>query len=138
MSSTAARSNADLVRQGFRLYEQGRFEEWIETFTDDVEIPALALVGSEQVYRGGEGLRRWLEELRASATTVHSYDDEYREADDGRVVVSGRLVVESGEGRGFGSVTGWVYTLRDGRVCRVDIYPHPNLALEAVGLGPAR
>ena len=126
--------NVELVRRQFRLFEEERFDDWIDSFTDDAEIPSLALVGSEQVYRGGEGLRRWLSELEATGTRVRSYDDEYLESDDGRVVVKGRVVVESPAQRGFGSLAGWVYVLRGEKVARVDVYPHPNLALEAVGL----
>jgi ketosteroid isomerase-like protein len=129
-------SNADRVRRTYRLFDEGRFDEWIACFADDAEIPALALVGSQSVYRGGEGLRQWLSELRDSGTNVRSYDDEYVEADDGRVVVLGRVVVEHVPQRGFGSVAGWVYAFSGERIARVDVYPHPGLALEAVGIEP--
>jgi ketosteroid isomerase-like protein len=130
-------ANVELVRSSYRLYEEGRFEEWIDCFTGDAEIPALALVGSESVYRGADGLRRWLEELRTSGTRVRSYDDEYVEVDERRVVVLGRVVVEHVAERGFGSVAGWVYVVEDGRIAHVDVYPHPGLALQAVGMAPA-
>jgi ketosteroid isomerase-like protein len=136
MGEIEASRNVELVRRGFRLFDDARFDDWVAMFTDDAEIPALALVGSEQVYRGTEGLRRWLAELRATGTHVRSFDDEYHEVGDGRVVVLGRVVVESAAERGFGSVAGWVYALRGDKVARVDVYPHPNLALEAVGLEP--
>jgi len=122
------------VRRAFRLFDDGRYAEWIDCFSDEAEIPALALVGTESVYRGREGLRQWLDELRRSATSVQSFDDEYVEVEDGRVVVLGRVVVEDVGRRGFGSVAGWVYAFDGDLIARVDVYPHPGLALEAVGV----
>lgn len=126
--------NTDRVRLSYRLFEQGRFDEWIDCFSDEAEIPALALVGRESVYRGREGLRKWLDELGQSDTRVRSFDDEYLEVDDGRVVVLGRVVVEHPGQRGFGSVAGWVYEFNGGLIARVEVYPHPGLALEAAGI----
>lgn len=129
--------DVELVRHAFSLFREGRYDAWIDTFTEDAEIPALALVGSEPVYRGGDGLRRWLAELEAGGTLVRPFDDAYVDVGDGRVAVRGRMVVEQAGQRGFGSVVGWVYALRGEKVCRIDLYAHPNLALEAVGLPPA-
>jgi ketosteroid isomerase-like protein len=129
-------SNADLVRRTYRLFDEGRFDDWVDCFSDEAEIPALALVGSESVYRGRDGLRQWLAEIRQSGTRVRSYDDEYVDVEDGRVVVLGRVVVEHVGQRGFGTVAGWVYALDGEKIARVDVYPHPGLALEAVGIEP--
>jgi|GraSoiStandDraft_5_1057265.scaffolds.fasta_scaffold182074_2 ketosteroid isomerase-like protein len=131
-----AEGNADRVRRSYRLFDEGRFDDWIECFSDEAEIPALALVGRESVYRGRGGLRKWLDELGESDTRVRSFDDEYVEVEDGRVVVLGRVVVEHPGQRGFGSVAGWVYAFSGGLIARVEVYPHPGLALEAVGLAP--
>jgi ketosteroid isomerase-like protein len=126
--------NVQLVRRFYRLFEEDRLEEWVTMFTDDADAPALALSGSEPAYRGGEGVRRWLDELRETSTTIRAYPDELVEADDRRVVVSGRIAVEDGDGRGYGSLAGWIYTIEGERIARIETFPHPALALEAAGL----
>ena len=54
--------------------------------------------------------------------------------DDRRVVVSGRIAVEEGDGRGYGSLAGWIYTIDGERIARIETFPHPWLAREAAGL----
>ena len=130
--------NVRLVRRFYRLFEEGRLDEWVTMFTDDAAAPALALSGSEPAYRGGEGVRRWLDELRATSTTIRAYPDELVDADDRRVVVSGRIAVEDGDGRGYGSLAGWIYTIEGERIARIETFPHPALALEAAGLSRSR
>src|SRR5207237_5971515 len=100
--------------------------------------PALALSGSEPAYRGGEGVRRWLDELRATSTTIRAYPDELVDADDRRVVVSGRIAVEDGDGRGYGSLAGWIYTIEGERIARIETFPHPPLALQAAARSRSR
>ena len=126
--------HVQLVRRFYRLFEEGRLDEWVTMFTDDAEAPALALSGREPAYRGGDGVRRWLEELRGTGTTIRAYPDELIEADERRVVVSGRVAVADGDGRGYGSLAGWIYTIEDERIARIETFPHPSLALAAAGL----
>jgi ketosteroid isomerase-like protein len=123
-----------LVRRFYRLYAEGRFDEWLALFTDDAEAPALALSGSELTYRGSDGVRRWLDELSRSGTVIRAYADEFVEVDERRVVVAGRLAFDQGDGRGYGSVAGWIYTIEGDRIARIETFPHPSQAYEAAGL----
>lgn len=128
--------NAEVVRRSHELFDANRVDDWAELFTEDVEVPALALIGRESVYRGREALRRWHAEVAASGTQIRAFADELVEVDDTRVVVAGRVVIDEGDGRSYGSVAGWVYTLRDGRVCRVEIHSHPGAAFRTAGVEP--
>jgi hypothetical protein len=81
-------------------------------------------------------MRRWYDELIASGTTIRTFADEFVEADERRVVVVGRVVVDEGGGRQYGSVAGWVYTVVDGCISRVEIHSDPSAALRVAGLAP--
>ena len=127
-------SHVAIVRRSHELFDEGRVDEWLELFTEDVEVPALALFGTESLYRGREGLRRWFHELNRSRTRVRSIPDRVLGADERRVVVTGRIVVDEAGG-GYGSVAGWVYTFDDeGCIQRIEVHPHPDGALRAAGL----
>ena len=127
-------ANREVVCRALELYEQGLIDEWVQAFAPDAEVPTLTLLGTESVYRGRDGIRRWATELRSAGTVVRSYADEFIDDDDTHLVVAGRVVVDEGDGRGFGSVAGWIYMIEDGLITRVEVYPHPTLAMQAAGL----
>ena len=93
-------------------------------------------------YSAGGGVFHGLEEVRAGFREWVDSWENYRyevldviDAGEDKVVVTSR---QTGKGRGSGveiEVTNAVVnTLRNGKVIRMDVYPTPAEALEAVGL----
>ena len=86
-------------------------------------------------YVGHAGLGAWVRDVRAGVGQFRVEADETIDVDESRVIVIGRVC---GEGRASGLPVEipltTVYTLRDGRIVRVQAYDTKAQALEAVGL----
>ena len=93
-----------------------------------------AIEGADGVFRGHEGLRRWLGELH---DLYEDFETEVLEARDVGDQVVVRFVVR-GRGRGSGVTLeqqlAQVVTLEDGKAINVRDYFSAEEALEAVGL----
>jgi ketosteroid isomerase-like protein len=137
-----SRENVELVQRSYRLLEELRearpyalerafrecFDERLE-----VRIPDAYPEGA-QVFRGREGLKRWV------ASTKEVWDEwrfeRERFIDAGDQVVALVRVVARGGSSGVSLVreTAHLWTLRDLRVTRCEVYLDRSEALEAVGL----
>jgi ketosteroid isomerase-like protein len=110
-------------------------EAFRECFDEKLEvcIPDVYPEGG-QVFRGREGLQRWID-------TTREVWDEWRfelerliDAGD-RVVVYVRVVARGGSsGVGLDRRTAHIWSIRDGRATRCEVYFDRTEALEAVGL----
>jgi ketosteroid isomerase-like protein len=124
--------NVEVVRRGLQHFLATGEPDW-ETTADDVEIHDHDIPDRGE-YRGRAGVRRWLEDWGAAWCEWSFQPQEFIDAGD-RVVVVAHLTAE---GRDSGvkveRLDGLVYTLRDGRLVRLDYYNSRNQALEAVGL----
>ena len=102
-------------------------------FASDFES-ANALLGIDRKYIGMDGFRTlWLDWLAPWATQRV----EIKEAIDlgDRVVVLAEVTATfPGSTKGVKSTTGGIWTVRDGKVTRVEFYPDHAEALKAVGL----
>jgi ketosteroid isomerase-like protein len=138
-----SRENVDLVR--------GMYEAWLRNGRAVFDNPAATgiyhpefelhpdpdadWVGVDETYRGSEGMRKYM-------TVVYEAFEDYRpEVEDlldvGDTVVT--LAIEHGRGRDSGAEvqaarTAHVWTIRDGKAVRLDLYLDRARALEAVGL----
>jgi ketosteroid isomerase-like protein len=109
-----------------------------DTFDPDIELnPDLeaAWVGIGQVYRGHAGMRSYM------ASVYEAFEDYRPEVEElidvGDQVLT--LAIEHGRGRGSGAgvqanKTAHVWTLRDGKAVRLDLYLDRDKALKALGL----
>src|SRR5579859_4111697 len=111
--------------------EMGTLDPEIELHPD----PENEWVGIDDTYRGPDGVLAY---IRTVEEAVEDYRPEVeRFIDAGDKVVT--LAVERGRGRGSGAEvrsvrTAHVWTLRDGKAIRLDLYNDRSEALKAVGL----
>ena len=131
-----SRENVELIRRGYDLWaERGvpAFEfldpkvEW----HGPREFPDLA-----GPYVGHDGVRRYLKQLFEVFEDYRMVPEEFIDAGGDQVLVFSR---EGGRGRGSGAEvqtnpTAHLWTLREGKVVRMDSYWDRSDALEAVGL----
>src|ERR1700758_1779858 len=118
-----------------RWHESGEPPTRADLLASDVEIDMSRRVFNPAVYRGIAGLRRLNDEIRDVWEEWRVVPEQFIDAGD-RVVV---LETIHARGRGSGlkletrpSATIW--TVRDGRVVRVEIGLNRDEALKAVGL----
>jgi ketosteroid isomerase-like protein len=128
-------ANLDLVRSIYADWERGDFgrADWAH---GDIEFVSWVVDIDPDRTEGLAGMasayRRWLgewEDFRIAGV------DEYRELDDGRVLVVGRLC---GRGKVSGAAVDRkfvnVFQLREGRVARLVLYSDRDRALADLGL----
>lgn len=131
-----SQENVGVVAKGFDAVNRGDFDGLLDTYAPDVEFVPDAQALSMPM-RGRDAVRSWLEGLATAwvAATKPVSTLELFEVDDGRVVHRGEwggLGVASGAhmSRSLSSV----YSIRDGRVSRVEWFFDHAGALTAVGL----
>ena len=118
-----------IVEESLEHYLRGDYAAALAAFSEDVE-----LVTELERFRGHEGV---VEE----ATRWEETWDAYR-FDVEQLVDAGDKVVllyrQYGRGRGSGvdveECAGWVYTLSDGKIVRVEMLPDQATALRAAGV----
>jgi ketosteroid isomerase-like protein len=108
-----------------------------ERWHPDLELnQSAALFDTQGTFHGYEGLRAVFEELAESFGGIVWEPVEVQELDGGRYLVR---VVISGHGKGSGisldGEIGHIFTLRDDRAARLDVYWEWEQAREAAGLG---
>jgi ketosteroid isomerase-like protein len=128
-----SRENVEIVRRMFELYAQGGFAAAASVNHSDFEMsfmPHHPLGG--RTYRAGEAGEAMLEFVE-SFEDFRAEAEEFIDAGD-RVVVAIR---EHGRARGnvaLEQVFGILFTLRDGKVARMEWFDSPGDALKAAGL----
>lgn len=129
-------ANLDLVKSVYAEWERG---DWGSVEWADPEIEFTVIGGLESGSWKGVGAmaEAWATQLRAWHD-LRAVPEEFRELDDDRVLV---LMRNEGRGRGSGfdlseisTEAANVFTVRDGRVVSLSIYPDRSRALADLGL----
>jgi ketosteroid isomerase-like protein len=137
-----SRENVDLVHSSYEVLAELREEKpgileraFRESFDAELEvrIPEAYPEGA-QVFRGPVGLKRWVDSTREIWDEWRFEPEEFLDAGD-QVVVLVRVVARGGSsGVSLDRKTAHVWTLRDGRVVRCEVYLDRSAAIEAVGV----
>ena len=132
-----SQDNVEIIRGTYTAWLAGDFAAALATLDEDIEVhpdPEAAWVGIGDVYRGHDGIRSYLR-------LVYEVFEEYRPEVEQLIDAGDRvltLAIEHGRGRGSGAEvkaqkTAHVWTLRDGRAVRLDLYLDRDRAVKAVG-----
>lgn len=131
-----ASAQVELVRTSLDAWNRGDVEGWLHGSHSDVEWTseiAQAIEGSQTVYSGREGLRRFWNEWRAVwALTIDV--SEFRER--GHTVIALARVRARGQASGisFDRPIAYVFEFEDGLVRRARAYFDVERGLEAAGM----
>jgi ketosteroid isomerase-like protein len=131
-----SRENVEVVRQAFDAV--GR-EDWVALaalIAEDCEVHDFDTPDAAgDVYRGPDGVLDWLAEWDRAWKTWEAADPDLREAPDGRIVALFRIVTRGRDSLiEMTRLDGAVYTLRNGKISRIEYYNDQREALEAAGL----
>jgi ketosteroid isomerase-like protein len=121
------------VQRAFQAFEEG--DLLFDLFAADVEWRVRPDLPDADTYRGHEGIQALLARFEEVVEDLWYRPEDFIPAGHDRVVVPLRW---GGRGKGSGiefeeSET-WTYTLRGGKIVRVDEFATKEQALEAVGL----
>ena len=131
--------NVELVRKVIEAHERGDFDAVFAAYDPAIEwhIGGLEMPASdfEPVYHGHDGVRAFWREWFAAWETASFEYEEFLDAGESVVTILSQRM----RGRTSGVELEWssygqVWTLREGKVVRVEFFPTRRAAVEAVGL----
>jgi ketosteroid isomerase-like protein len=127
--------SVEIVRRAMDAYAAGDIEGMLALIDPEGEIHSAIIGGAEgKAYRGHDGFRTWFAETQESFEELGLELTEYRDLGD-RVLGFGRVHAKGREsGVELDSPTGWLFTVRDGRILRAEGYLDPGTALKVAGL----
>ena len=129
-----AHENVELVKQGVEAFNRGDMNEMLAILDPEVEFVTAGLFpGTAPLYRGHDGWVTFWRDFRETWESLSIKADEFRETGD-RVVLLMTFDARGRDGLEAHREFANVWTLRNGRVVRLQSYGEWSAALEAVGL----
>ena len=129
--------NVEIVHRIWDAAERGDTEAAFELYDPAIVLDNSTVPGPlAGRYQGHDGVRRFSAEWREpfAAETYRAQPEEFIDAGD-RVVVGVRLTARGKTSGASVEMSRWhVYTIRDGRVTRIDIFATKSEALERAAL----
>jgi ketosteroid isomerase-like protein len=134
---SARSTNTETVLASVDAFNRGDLETLLAALHPDIEWHVPPVLPEGPVYHGHAGVRDVWRSLNEPFDAFQIDVEEVLEAGD-RVLV---MAAVRGRGRESGVEVdtpsfGWIWTLEDGLVVRVEVHPRRALALEALGLEP--
>jgi uncharacterized protein len=125
----ARKENVEVVREMLEDYIRGDYEAALPAFAQDVEV-----VTSLERFHGPTGVveeaQRWEEMWSDYRFEVEDLVD----AGDKVVLLYHQVGKSKGSGVEVEERAGWVYTLREGKIARVEMFQDSDTALRAAGV----
>lgn len=129
-----SQADVDTLRAGYEAFSRGDWDAVLSAAHPDFELKTADRVTNPGTYRGLNEVRRFFEDLFDPFEEVVAEPQEFFERGD-RIVV---LVLVRLRPRGSSAVIenriGHLWTMRDGKAVRFEIFPEREKALEAAGL----
>jgi ketosteroid isomerase-like protein len=129
-----SQENVELVRQGYEAFNRGDLEGWLAGLDPDIELDEQYIAPDAAVYRGHEGVRRW---LRQGSDAIGSPSFEVlRWFARDNVVVTEVIVHVRGVGSGVETAAQLAHAIRmrNQKAVYIASFRTVEEALEAVGL----
>jgi ketosteroid isomerase-like protein len=131
-----SRENLEIVQRGIEAFNDQGVEGIIPFIDPEFEATTPPDLASEpDTYRGPDGVRRWFDSFIEVMDEIRWDAREFHEAAD-KVVVEFTLRARGKTtGLSFGQDAVMVWTLRNGKAVRVELYPRLDEALVAAQEG---
>jgi ketosteroid isomerase-like protein len=128
-------ANVEIVQRALEAYSRGALEEMLPYLDPEIEWHSAIVGGAEgNTYYGHEGFRSWFLESFESFDELRTELSEFRDLGD-RVLAFGQVHARGREsGVEIDSPTGWVFTVRRGKLAKAEGFLSREQALEAAGL----
>ena len=129
-----SQENVELTRRGYEAYNSGGLEAIIDFLDPEIEWTEGADVPEVKTYHGHDGVR---EQQARFASAWEEFGLEPEDlVDAGDQIVA--MIRAWGRGKGSGVIVearvAHVWTIRDGKAVRFEVFMDRHKALEAVGL----
>jgi ketosteroid isomerase-like protein len=129
--------NFDVAERMFAAFAERDFDALVALMDPAVDfLPVTANITTGGMpYRGHDGVARYFADVERVWPELRLFPEQYRDGrDEGCVLVLGRVLARGG-GMILDRPTGWVFSMRDGKIARLRVYGTHDEALAAAGLG---
>jgi ketosteroid isomerase-like protein len=127
-----SQEDVETIHAGLAALNRRDVEAMLGTLRPDVELVPARAVLEGSVYRGHDGLRRWLDDMREDWDEFRIDSYEARALDERRVLVVGSF---HARGRSSGVMldqpAAWVCEMDAGKVARIRFYEDADAAIAA-------
>jgi ketosteroid isomerase-like protein len=124
--------DVETIQEGVAALNRGDVDAVAATLVPDVELVPLRAVLDGSVYRGHEGLRRWLDDMGEDWSQFELTLQEVRELRPGCVLVRATIRLRGrSSGVAVDSPGAWLCDMRAAKVARIRFFADPEAALAA-------
>ena len=123
----------EIIRAGVEALNRGDVGGLEAALDPDVELVPLRAVLDGTVYRGHEGMRRWLADIGEDWTRYELQLAALKELKSGQVLVEATMRLRGRSGVAVDSPAAWLCEVRGGRVSRIRFFADAETALAAAG-----
>jgi ketosteroid isomerase-like protein len=121
-------------KNAFAAYERGEIDPILDQLNDDFVVNDGTLIEDTTVWRGPEGMRKNLDRIAEAFPEVTYAPVEFVDLEDRMLVRVAVTVHAARTGIEMDAEVGQVWTIREQKASRLDIYPSWDEARRAVGL----
>jgi ketosteroid isomerase-like protein len=118
-----------------RTFKEGT-RDLYDVLDPDVEWIPITTILEGTRYRGEQGVRRWMEDMKRDWTAYEVKPEQFRDLGDGRVLILGAWRAQGVRGEvplEFPQAA-WLFQVSGDRITRVQAFTDRRKALEAAGL----
>jgi ketosteroid isomerase-like protein len=126
-------ADIEMLRRGYEAFTRGDWETAFRAADPDIEVKTADRVTSPGTYRGIEEARRFFEDLLEPFEDVQAEPQRFFEQDDQIAVLVRMRFRPTGSSAVVENRVGHLWTVRGGKVLRLEVFPEREKALEAVG-----
>lgn len=127
-----SQADVDTIRAGLAALNRRDVDGMLATLRPDAELVPLRAVLEGIVYRGHDGLRRWLADMAEDWDDLRIDTDDVQALDGGRVLVLARFHARGkSSGVRLDQPAAWICELEEGKVARIRFFADASAALSA-------
>ncbi len=129
-----SQEDVDRIHAGLDALNRRDLDGMLAGIQPDAELVPVRAVLEGIVYRGHDGLRRWLADMAEDWDDLRIEPQEVRDLDGGRVLVLGRFHARGkSSGVNLDQPAAWICELTDSKIARIRFYADGDAALGAAG-----
>jgi hypothetical protein len=133
-TGSVSQADIEMLRAGYEAFSQGDWEGALGSADPDLQLKTADRVINPGTYRGVDAVKQFFEDLFEPFEEIVVEPEEFFESDD-RIVAFVRVRSRpQGSSAVVENRIGHLWTMRDGKVAGLEIFPEREKALEAIGI----
>jgi ketosteroid isomerase-like protein len=132
-----AHTDIETLRAGYEAFNRGEVDSLFDAADPDIEFKPADRAANAGIVRGGEAIKQFFDDLFEPFEQVDVEPQKFFESGDRIAVILRARFRPRGSSGVVENRIGHVWTFRDGKAVRLEIFPEREKALEALGMSEA-